>query len=212
LKITSYQLLITFKKMRYIGGMSSARSGWWRLAWLLVWLLWVAGCSAGPQAATAPAPSPSPAVIVATRTPPAPTATTPAATAEPSATVAPASPTRAPDSTAAPTASATADPALAAIYNYLEARARADGAEVTALACQAWQGQAATEAVSFRSMQARLEGVVCTVNGVSGPYTLVGCTGKIITTYGTETREWDQSSFVYQAVAEDGEWKMCGYN
>src|SRR5688500_6654059 len=108
--------------MRYIGGMSSARSGWWRLAWLMVWLLWVVGCSAGPQAATAP--SPSPVVIVATRTPPAPTATIPAATAERSATVAPASPTRAPDSTAAPTASATPDPALAAIYNYLEARAR----------------------------------------------------------------------------------------
>jgi hypothetical protein len=66
--------------------------------------------------------------------------------------------------------------------------------------------------VSFRSMQARLQDVVCTVDGVSGAFTLVGCGGKIITTYGTETREWDLSPFVYQAVVEDGQWKMCGYN
>jgi hypothetical protein len=135
-----------------------------------------------------------------------------AATVEPTETAAPATATEPPERTAAATASPTPDPALTAIYDYLDARARADVEDARALACQAWQGQAATEAVSFRSMQAKLEGILCTVNGVSGPYTLVGCTGKIITTYGTETREWDQSNFVYQAVEEEGVWKMCGYN
>jgi hypothetical protein len=185
-----------------------------RCGWLLVMVLWVAGCSAGPTATVAPAPT---ATIVPlptdTRVPPTPTVTAAAPTTTASPLPAAATET-APAATAVPanTATPTPDPALAAIYSYLDARARADVADVTALACQAWQGQAATEAVSFRSMQARLEGVVCTVNGVSGPYTLVGCGGKIITTYGTETREWDLSNFVYQAIAEDGVWKMCGYN
>jgi hypothetical protein len=40
----------------------------------------------------------------------------------------------------------------------------------------------------------------------------VGCTGKMVTTYGTETRDWDLSSFVYQTLPEDGVWKMCGYH
>ncbi len=190
----------------------AALRGAWRCGLLVVWVLWLTGCSAGPTATVAPPPSPTPVVLAATATRAAPT---PLATTEPTlpatATVAPAT-TEEPAGTAAPTLTPTPDPALAAIYGYLEARARADVEDVTALACQAWRGQAATEAVSFRSMQAKLDGVVCTVNGLSGPYTLVGCTGKIITTYGTETREWDQSNFVYQAIAEDGAWKMCGYN
>jgi hypothetical protein len=183
-----------------------------RCGLLLVWLLWTVGCS--PAATAAPPPSPTVVNIASPTSPPAATATVaatePATATAPAATEA-ASPT-APPATAGPTATATPDPALDAIYNYLDARARADVADVTALACEAFQGQAATEAVSFRSMQAKLDGVVCAVTGASGPYTLVGCGGKIVTTYGTETREWDLSNFVYQALVEDGEWKMCGYN
>ena len=194
--------------------MPSAHRGAWRCGLLLVWLLWLVGCSAVPAAIVAPPPSPTTVLIIATNTSAPPSATaTPATVVEQATATAPpetaaATETRPP----AATATATPDPALAAIYGYLEARARADVADVTALACQAWQGQAATEAVSFRSMRARLEDVVCTVSGLSGPYTLVGCGGKIITTYGAETREWDLSNFVYQAIAEDGAWKMCGYN
>ena len=194
--------------------MSSATQGGWRYGLLLVWLLWAVGCSARPGATLAPPPSPTLVPIVATATSAPPASPTRTETAAPTETVA-ATATDPPDSTASPVADTptpTPDPAVAAIYSYLEARARADVADVTALACQAWQGQAATEAVSFRSMQAKLEGIICTPTGASGPYTLVGCTGKIITTYGTETREWDQSSFVYQAVVEEGQWKMCGYN
>lgn len=189
------------------------RSTAWRLGLLLVLMFYLPACSAG-IAATVPPPSPSPTVaIVATSTNLPPTATFTAVPATKTATLIPAfTHTPTPPLTHTPPASATADPALAVIYRYLDARAQANVADVTALVCRAFQGQAATEAVSFRSMQATLQDVVCTVSGVSGPYTLVGCQGKIITKYGTETREWDLSPFVYQAVVEDGEWKMCGYN
>jgi hypothetical protein len=194
-------------------GMLAALRGAGRWVLLLVWLLAGVGCSAGRAATLVPPPSPT-VVIFASPTSPPPTAslTVPAATEPSTATVLAA--TLAPTETSPPasTATPTPDPALAVIYSYLDARARANVSDVTALACAAWQGQAATEAVSFRSMQAKLQDVVCTVNGVSGAYTLVGCGGKIITTYGTETREWDLSNFIYQAVIEDGQWKMCGYN
>jgi hypothetical protein len=100
---------------------------------------------------------------------------------------------------------------LGAILNYLEARAAADVARVTDLSCAAWKGQAVTEAVSFRSMNAKLQDVSCQVAGSAAGFTLVSCDGKIITTYGPEAREWDLSTLIYQAAPEEGEWKMCGY-
>ena len=183
--------------------------------WLLVQVLVLvlAGCSGGPASpaslATAtlvPAASPTqlPATTVApppsaTLTRPAPTATLRAATATQAATE-------------GPTASPTQDPAVAVVLAYLEARVKADAEEVVPLVCKAWKSAAVTEAISFRSMNAQLEGVACTANGSSGAYTLVGCTGKMVTTYGGETRDWDLSSFVYQTLPEDGVWKMCGYH
>ena len=146
----------------------------------------------GATATTAPLPS-------ATLTRPAPTATLRAATATQPAT-------------AGPTASPTPDPAVAVVLAYLNARLTADAEAVVPLVCKAWKSAAVTEAISFRSMNARLEDVACTANGSSGLYTLVGCTGKMVTTYGGETRDWDLSSFVYQTLPEDGVWKMCGYH
>ena len=90
------------------------------------------------------------------------------------------------------------------------ARVKADADEVIPLVCKAWKSAAVTEAISFRSMNARLEGVACTANGSSGLYTLVGCTGKMVTTYGGEARDWDLSSFVYQTLPEDGDGKCAG--
>lgn len=186
----------------------------WRF-WPVLLLILGAGCS---PAARDPAAN----LAVATRTPiptrnpptatRAPASFTPAAAAGPSATEPPRpspSPTRtlAPASTLAPTA----DPALAAILSYLEARAAADVTRVTDLSCAAWKPQAVTEAVSFRSMNAKLQDVSCQVTGADGDFTLVRCDGKIITTYGPEAREWDLSTLLYQALPEAGEWKMCGY-
>jgi hypothetical protein len=110
------------------------------------------------------------------------------------------------------TATGTPHPAVTAILAYLQARAQTDLGAATALSCKAWKPQAVTEAISFRSMNARLVGVACEVMGSAGVFTLVGCRGKIVTTYGTESRDWDLSAFVYQVTTEDGHWKMCGYH
>jgi hypothetical protein len=61
-------------------------------------------------------------------------------------------------------------------------------------------------------MNAKLVGVTCQVSGSAGAYTLVSCGGKMTTTYGGESRDWDLSAFVYQVALEDGLWKMCGYH
>lgn len=180
-----------------------------RLAFLVVVLL--AACRQGPSAASTGLPP-----TATLRPPPATSTDVPSPIPTPipaTATLAaPPSPTVQATALAAPPATATPDPALQAILAYLEARARADVAEVTGLACAAWKPQAVTEAISFRSMNAKLDGVSCAVTGTDGPYTLVVCSGKIVTTYGTESREWDLSTFVYQAADEDGQWKMCGYH
>jgi len=130
------------------------------------------------------------------------TATQAATQAAPTTTLAP----------AGPTATATTDPAVAVVLAYLDARVRTDLAAATSLSCKSWKAKAATEVTSFRSMNAKLVGVTCQVNGSAGSFTLVGCGGKMVTTYGTETRDWDLSTFVYQVAAEDGQWKMCGYH
>jgi hypothetical protein len=108
--------------------------------------------------------------------------------------------------------SGTPHPAVTAILAYLQARARTDVAAATALSCKAWRPQAVTETVSFRSMNAKLVQVVCQVTGSAGGFTLVGCRGKMVTTYGGESRDWDLSPFVYQMTTENGQWKMCGYH
>jgi hypothetical protein len=135
-------------------------------------------------------------------------AITAATQSAPAATRPPAGPTV----TAGPQATATTDPAVAAVLAYLDARARTDVAAATSLSCKTWKSKAVTEVTSFRSMNAKLVGVTCQVNGSAGSFTLVGCGGKMVTTYGTETRDWDLSTFVYQVAAEDGQWKMCGYH
>ncbi len=191
--------------------MTATRQGRWtsRLALLIVFLL--TACRQG-QSATSTALPPT-----ATLHPPPATHTSvpsPLPTSVPATATVATAPTRTAQSAtqAEPSSTPTPDPALQAIRAYLEARAKADVAQVTGLACAAWKPQAVTEAISFRSMNAKLDGVACSVTGTDGPYTLVACTGKIVTTYGTESREWDLSTFVYKAADEDGQWKMCGYH
>jgi hypothetical protein len=109
------------------------------------------------------------------------------------------------------TATPTPDPAVEIIYRYLEARAAADVELTTALSCPAWKPQAVTEAISFRSMNAELQGVSCEATGAADGFSLVACQGTMLTTYGPDTREWDLSNQTYRAAPEAGEWKMCGY-
>lgn len=170
-------------------------------------VLCLTACSA-PTPVPPTATRPPPTGVPATATVPPPTGTVPPPTATPFPTVVSVSPV---PTLAGPTATATPHPAAAAIYAYLEARALADMSLATSLVCDAYRSQATTEVVSFRSMNARLEGVTCTVTAESAAGALVNCTGIMVTTYGGETRDWDLSSFVYQAVPEDAGWKMCGY-
>ena len=44
-----------------------------------------------------------------------------------------------------------------------------------------------------------------------GDYTLVSCTGQIVTTYQGESRVWSVSDHPYRALNDGGEWLMCGY-
>lgn len=96
----------------------------------------------------------------------------------------------------------------AATLKYLEARAAADVDAIRAVSCAAWEGQAAAQADSFRSMNARLDNVTCEPNGTSGNFTVVTCEGQIMTTYNGENRARPIPS--YQLIQEDGEWKVCG--
>jgi hypothetical protein len=192
----------------------------WLLALALPLALLLAACSAS-QPTVAPVVTATNALVSAS--PGLPTAPLAPATATAAPTVAvTAAPTllaptkAAPAATLPPTGPAatatTPDPAVAAVLAYLDARAQANVAAVTSLSCKTWKAKAVTEAVSFRSMNAKLVGVTCQVNGSAGSFTLVGCGGKMVTTYGTESRDWDLSTFVYQVTAEDGQWKMCGYH
>src|SRR5690349_3807822 len=70
-----------------------------------------------------------------------------------------------------------------AIQAYLAAKADANLEQMTRLSCTDWEPQAQIEATSFASMDAQLDNVACTVSGTDGDYTLVSCTGKIVTTY-----------------------------
>jgi len=203
-----------------------------RLTTWAVWLgvpvlaLLLAACAASqttvtPATTSAPV-STSPAAPSATAIPATSTAvptiepTTVAATrvtVAPTQAVLPATPLPAgPTATAVSQATATADPAVAAVLAYLDARARTDVTAATSLSCKTWKSKAITEVTSFRSMNAKLVGVTCQVNGSAGSFTLVGCGGKMVTTYGNETRDWDLSTFVYQVAIEEGQWKMCGYH
>lgn len=176
--------------------------------WFFIGLLVLTSCA---PAASTPAPTSTTAntAIPLIATLPSTAAATAEALATP--TVAPPTPTSA--NTVVPTVagSPTPHPAAQVVYAYLEARAQTDMALATSLVCTRWQAQAATEVTSFRSMNAKLEGVACTLAGEEGAEVTVSCTGKMLTTYGGETREWDLSSFVYRVVEEEGAWKMCGY-
>jgi hypothetical protein len=95
-----------------------------------------------------------------------------------------------------------------AVVKYLQARAAANTDAIRAVSCAAWEGQAAAQADSFRSMNAKLDNVSCKASGTSGDATLVTCTGNIVTTYNGEDRSRPIPS--YSVMQEDGEWKVCG--
>ncbi len=97
------------------------------------------------------------------------------------------------------------------VETYLQARTKSNVEKMISLSCSAWEPTARIEATSFQSMEAKLDGVICTTSGSEGNSATVMCTGKIVTSYNGESRDWrlDQRSFV--SALEGGEWRMCGY-
>ena len=98
-----------------------------------------------------------------------------------------------------------------AIESYLAAKVESNVDEMTRLSCPDWEAQAQIEATSFASMDAQLDNVSCTTGAADGDYTLVSCTGQIVTTYQGENRTWSVADHPYRALNDGGEWLMCGY-
>lgn len=101
--------------------------------------------------------------------------------------------------------------AAEAVQNYLQARVDKDVDAMIGLSCPDWEAQARVEAASFASMNAALEDVACTDAGAEGEATLVTCSGKIVTTYNGEGRDWPLEDFTFKVIDDGGEWRMCGY-
>jgi hypothetical protein len=101
--------------------------------------------------------------------------------------------------------------AAEAVETYLQARVQSDVDKMISLSCPDWEGQARIEASTFEALKAQLEGVTCQDASTDGATTLVACSGKIVTTYNGETREWSLEERQFKMVLDDGEWRMCGY-
>jgi hypothetical protein len=98
-----------------------------------------------------------------------------------------------------------------AVLDYLQAVIDGDWVQAVNLSCAAWEEGARTEANSFDSIEAWLDGVSCVAEETEGDTRGVTCQGNIIATYGAEDRQLTLEGRVYQVVLEDGEWRMCGY-
>jgi hypothetical protein len=99
----------------------------------------------------------------------------------------------------------------AAVEKYLQSLIESDQVSAVNASCAAWEAQARAEAASFDAVEARLEGVSCSVTGENGEINLVSCQGVIVATYGAEDQELDLAGRSYQVINEGGEWMMCGY-
>ena len=97
------------------------------------------------------------------------------------------------------------------VEQYLAARVGGDLARMTALSCAKWEAGARIEAASFKAMTAALEGVACTTSGSDASSASVACTGKIVTSYNGETRDWRMDERAFNVSLDNGEWRVCGY-
>ena len=98
-----------------------------------------------------------------------------------------------------------------AVVDYLQVMIDGDWVQAVNLSCTTWEEGARTEANSFDSIEARLDGVTCSAEEAVGDVQGVTCKGVIVATYGIEDRELTLEGRVYQVVLEGGEWRMCGY-
>lgn len=91
------------------------------------------------------------------------------------------------------------------VERYIEAKAAADSETVAALLCSDLEANLQREAMSFASVETRVEDLACSQVGDTNT---VSCEGAIVATYGTEDQSFELGS--YNVVQEDGEWRWCG--
>jgi len=103
------------------------------------------------------------------------------------------------------------DARVQTVQDYLQARVQSDETQMVNLSCADWEAQARIEATSFKSMNAKLEGVTCQVTSSDANNALVSCQGKIVTAYNGDTRDWPPAPGQFKLVLQQGEWRMCGY-
>jgi hypothetical protein len=101
--------------------------------------------------------------------------------------------------------------APAAIEAYFSALVGKDVNALVNRSCAAWESNARSEFESFSAVTVSLENMACQESENDGQTSLVACTGKIVANYGNEVLEINLADRVYQAVKEQGEWRMCGY-
>lgn len=97
------------------------------------------------------------------------------------------------------------------VETYLEAIVAGDLVRAAHSACSAWEAQAYGEASSFEAVDAEIEDMACRVVGEAGEYTLVQCSGAIVARYEGERQDFPLSTRTFQALLEQGQWRMCGY-
>jgi hypothetical protein len=102
-------------------------------------------------------------------------------------------------------------PAAQAVENYVKALVAKNSSQLSTLSCATWEPSAMTELDSLQAVQAKLQGLDCSVSGTDGATTLVTCKGKIVVTYNNENQELDLSNRTYQVVQQGGDYLMCGY-
>ena len=97
------------------------------------------------------------------------------------------------------------------VQAYLQARVQSDVDKMISLSCPAWEAQARVEAASFKSMKATLDNVACKDAATDNGVALVSCSGKIVTSYNGESRDWSVADKQFKVVQDRGDWRMCGY-
>lgn len=97
------------------------------------------------------------------------------------------------------------DPAVKAVEDYMNAKARADRATVQKLLCGEMEIDLDREALSFDGLKTSVNDMKCARN--SGKDT-VTCSGAIAVDYGGEQQNFPLTT--YRVVQEGGEWKWCG--
>jgi len=102
------------------------------------------------------------------------------------------------------------EPAASVVENYLTAIVNKDGDRISILSCADWVDSAMLDLDAFQGVQARLDGMQCSVTGTEGDLTLVKCQGAIIATYNNEDQTFNLNARTYQLKQFNGDWLVCG--